>query len=511
VALVAELPGQLLGRWTVSESPETLRVLVSGYHSWSEAELQPLLSVQPRPLLWSRVQQAHDPEFPPSGEAGVWRSHTMTALVRPDGGGWVGTASDARRSFVRWQTEAVPGGVMVQAWADGEGDVTADWQAVPDVAAALERGAAALGIRMGARHGAPLRVWCSWYAYGQRVTAQALLNEARAIREAALPIEVFQIDDGFQAEVGDWFELRPRFGLPLPALARELRALDFTPGLWLAPLLVSPNSRLARQHPEWLLADERAQPALYGDNWGGPYHALDASRTDVLAWLERLGAAAREWDYPYLKLDFLFAGALPGVRSDPQVTRAGSYRDAIEALRAGAGPDAYLLGCGAPLAASVGVMDAMRTGPDVAPRWDDALRRTTLRDRSGPATRNAVQTCLARWYLRHWYTPDPDPVLVRRVQSLLTGEQRAVLAGLLDTVGGVRSFSDPMKLLDEAALAELRQVLEPSAPDQALLLDLQHSGGTVSRFRRRIYEHLDFPNSDFAPLTRPTATLEEFR
>ena len=46
-----------------------------------------------------------------------------------------------------------------------------------------------------------------------------------------------------------------------------------------------------------------------------------------------------------------------------------AYREGLEVIRDAAG-DAYLLGCGAPILPSVGLLDAMRVSPDTAPEWE---------------------------------------------------------------------------------------------------------------------------------------------
>ena len=56
-------------------------------------------------------------------------------------------------------------------------------------------------------------------------------------------------------------------------------------------------------------------------------------------------------------------------RAPPISVRAG-----FEAVRRGAGDDTFLLGCGAPLGPTIGVVDGMRIGPDVAPWWGAARR-----------------------------------------------------------------------------------------------------------------------------------------
>lgn len=477
--------------WTLAVSPDTLRVLVNGYQSWSEAELRPLKDLQARPLLRWMQEQGHDPAFLPSGQAGVWRSHTLIALIRPDGGGWVGCAEDATSTFTHWEARADGAQVRVTCQQEGPA-VPVAWEATPDVIGTLERLAARLGRAMQARTPAPLRVWCSWYAYSREVTLQAVLENARLAHELALPFDVFQLDDGFQAELGDWTEPAAHFGGHARELPARLHELDLQAGLWLAPFLVSPGSRLFAQHPEWTLRGEDGAPLLAGNNWGGPYHVLDTTRPEVLAWLRELAATVRGWGYRYLKLDFLYGAALPGLRHDRSLSRAQAYRMGLQALREGAGQDSFLLGCGAPLASSIGLVDAMRSGPDVAPFWDEPARRVWLSDGTGPSTRGGLHTALSRWYQHVWYQPDPDALIARRELSLLTDSERGALLGLLDVIGGLRASSDPLGLLDPASLELLRAGLRPSTPDRPQTLT-QSLGHAVTHFQRGRFNLLDAP------------------
>ena len=380
-------------RWTLDIHPAALRVLTSGYQSWSEAELRPLTDTQTRASLEWMIQQGQDPAFPPSGEAGVWRSHSVIALIRPDGGGWVGAQLEATQTFAHWEARAAGEQVSVTCTLEGP-PVDVAWEETGDVIAALERLSAELGVRMQARTPPPLRVWCSWYSYYRSVTLENMLENARLARQHDLPFDVFQLDDGFQADLGDWFDASETFGGHARDLPAELKKLGFRAGLWLAPFLVGPQSRLFAQHQNWLLKDEGGSPLLFGHNWGGQYAALDTTNSEVLTWLRELSATCREWGYDYLKLDFLYAAAQPGVRYDSSISRAGAYRMGLQALRDGLGEDGFLLSCGAPLAGSTGLVDAMRTGPDTAPYWDDEARRVLLGDGSVPCARNALHTAL---------------------------------------------------------------------------------------------------------------------
>ncbi|AKH15933.1 glycoside hydrolase family 36 protein [Deinococcus soli (ex Cha et al. 2016)] len=478
-----------MNKWIVDEAPQDLRVLTSGFQSWSEAELRPLTDVQPRPGQGWRVEQGHDPGFPPSGEAGVWRSHTVLALVRADGSGWVGSVGDATRTFAQWEARAGTEGVTVTCTLEGP-DVPVTWEETGDVIATLETRAAELGAAMGARTPAPVRVWCSWYSYYREVTLEAMLENARLAREHRLDFDVFQLDDGFQTFLGDWEDPSTHFGGHARELPARLAELGLTAGLWLAPFLVQPQSRLFRDHPEWLLRGEDGQPLAFGNNWGGPYHALDTTHPGALAWIRELGRTVRGWGYTYLKIDFLYGATQPGVRHDPSVGRAEAYRMGLQAFRDGVGEDAFILACGAPLAQSIGLVDAMRTGPDVAPLWDEESRRVWLGDATGPSARNALHTALSRWYQHAWYQPDPDVAICRRELSLLSATEREAIAGMLDVIGGLRASSDPISLLDEEGRALLRQCLTVSTPDRPVTLAASH-GDAVTHFTRGTFNLTD--------------------
>ncbi|WP_424949640.1 glycoside hydrolase family 36 protein [Deinococcus sp.] len=477
--------------WTLALDPGQTRVLINGFQSWSEAEVQPLTAAQARPTFVWMQEHGHDPAFLPSGQAGVWRSHTLIALVRPDGGGFVGHSLDESRSYAHWEARAEGGQVALTLTVEGPA-IPLVFTETGDVIGAVEELSAQLARNMAARTPPPLRVWCSWYSYYRTVTLGHMLGNAQLSRDHALPFDVFQLDDGFQADLGDWTLPAPSFGGHARDLPAALGALGYQAGLWLAPFLAGPDSELFRAHPDWMLKGQDGLPLLIGNNWGGPYHGLDTTHPAVLDWLRELAREVVGWGYSYLKLDFLFAGALPGARHDPGKTRAEAYRMGLAALREGAGSETFLLLCGAPLASSIGYADAMRTGPDVSPIWDDDSRRVWLHDATGPAARNALHTALSRWYQHAWYQPDPDVMIARDALTLLSRTERHTLTGLLDVVGGLRASSDPIDMLDEGGLTLLRRALEISTPDRPTTLATSF-GGAVTHYRRGTFNLTDAP------------------
>ena len=97
--------------------------------------------------------------------------------------------------------------------ADGE-VTSAVLDAGADLEAALARWADGFAAAAGV---GPLRppptAWCSWYHYFERVTQDDIEENLRAIDDLGLDIDVVQIDDGYQAEIGDWLLLSDRFAV----------------------------------------------------------------------------------------------------------------------------------------------------------------------------------------------------------------------------------------------------------------------------------------------------------
>ena len=97
-------------------------------------------------------------------------------------------------------------------------------------------------------------------------------------------------------------------------MAERIRATGRRAGLWLAPLIAHASSQLADDRPELLLRSADGEPVVSGINWGGPYFSLDPTADATKDFLAELIGTVRWWGYNYLKLDFLYGAAFPGVR-----------------------------------------------------------------------------------------------------------------------------------------------------------------------------------------------------
>jgi alpha-galactosidase len=327
----------------------------------------------------------------------------------------------------------------------------------PRIDTALARWADAFAVALDVP---PIRpapvVWCSWYHYYASVTEADVDENLRVMDELDIPVDVVQVDDGWQRAIGDW--LPPTRFADVPLMSQRIRATGRRVGLWLAPFLAGSESDLYQQHPEWVLRDAAGTPVNAGYVWEQDIFGLDLTRPDVLGYLADVFGALRDSGVDYFKIDFLFAGSLAGRRHD-DVPALVAYRNGLRVIREQIG-DAYLVGCGAPLLASVGLVDAMRVSPDTGPSW-----KSTEHDLAEAGGLSSVLTGAGRaWQHGRFWINDPDCLIVRpRV------ERRAELAAHIERFGGLRASSDRLLDLDDWGLATTRRLL--STPPGARFVD----------------------------------------
>ncbi len=352
------------------------------------------------------------------------------------------------------------------------------------------RWADAIGRHMDARVGAGYqRGWCSWYHYFHAITEDTLRANIKSLESmrADFPIDIIQLDDGFQSALGDWDTTNSKFPSGLKKIAAEIHAAGFKAGIWTAPFLAARDSRVMKQHPDWFIVHEQTGEPMragHNPNWTASEdayaYALDPSNPSVRAHLERLFAKlTHEFGYSYLKLDFLYAAAADGRRHNPNLTRGETLRRGLEAIRAGSGNDAFILGCGCPIGQAIGIVDGMRVGPDVSPFWG-----STASGAGDPSTVYALDAIIARSFMhRKLWLNDPDCLMLRARETRLTADERAALAATIAASGGMLLISDDMALLEKEAgqlfrtVAEISQEIDSdSAREPVLALDLMSTG-----------------------------------
>ncbi len=270
--------------------------------------------------------------------------------------------------------------------------------------------------------------WSTWYQYFLDLKWEDVIKNLELSKEIDMPYEVFQIDDAYEKEIGDWLITKKGFP-PIGEMAKTIEDHGYIPGIWTAPLSIGERSSVYSEHKDWLVKEAGSPKKAYY-NWEEDIYALDITNNDAKNWLFSLFSELKRAGYEYFKIDFMFAGALPGERK-LHITPIQAYREALKVIRDAVG-DSFVLGCGAPLLSSIGFVDGMRIGPDAAPSWG-------RKEKPGDLDAYwALKDAITRWFMhKKWWLNDPDCLILREEDTALTPSQRelyAVISGILDNM-----------------------------------------------------------------------------
>lgn len=305
--------------------------------------------------------------------------------------------------------------------------------------------------------------WCSWYHYYTKIDDQIIRANLNRAVEMNLGLDVFQIDDGYQRNIGDWTPRLDRFPDGMQGLAAEIKKRGMIPGIWLAPFICRPDSDLMRNYPEIVLHKNRKPVrALYNPLWGGWTYSLDVTHPRFEEWLASvIHRYVNDWGYEYLKLDFLFAAAFRGDHHDPRTSGAVRVDRGLRLIRRVAGKKTILVGCGCPLLPGMGVVDIQRIGMDVNEVWGPPLLGRLLRDRNFPTARGAMMNSINRSMLhRRFWNNDPDCLLFRHEKTSLSSRQIMLMASVVCLSGGMMFVSDDLALVEGEGRETLTKALD---------------------------------------------------
>ncbi len=419
-----------------------------GWQSWSPTGTYPAQATSPRPPSRERQITGFRPDKEPPRTG--FQGEGLLAVRHRDGGPLrIWEAPEPWREVPSIRAVVRDGRLVVAA----DGSVRESRVDAPSMAAGLAR----WSDRVAQERALPTPpslppLWCSWYRYFGAVTASDVLDNVAAAADLQVPVEIVQIDDGYENAVGDWLSPSPRFGRSLADVALAIRSTGRRTGIWIAPLLVAEHSALLRQRPSWMVRGAEA-----GRNWDQLPSVLDVTHPDAKEGLLDVFGQLRGWGFDYFKLDFLYAGAVPGRRRE-DCSPLDAYCLALQLIRRAVGPAATLLACGAPILPSIGLVDAMRVGADIA------LHHAPLdgTDLSAPSQRGATLAVRERAFLhgRFWVN-DPDCLLMRPQM-----ERRREWADTVERWGGLRGSGDGLSGLDGWGLEATRRLLvaSPVAP-----------------------------------------------
>ena len=356
--------------------------------------------------------------------------------------------------------------------ADGDGKVRSEPVYLAFAESAGE-GLSALTAEMGAamKGGAPVPArppggWFSWNEHFAEIDEALVQANADVVAEKLAPagMKLLEIDDGWEAAWGDW-QAGPTFPSGMPAIASYITGKGLVAGVWLAPFLVDVTSTVGMTtDPSLFVQGPDGKPLVHKPSGSmKEYYVLDGTSDASMALVTDAIEALKAAGFSYFKLDFLYAGALPGGRSVAGVTANQALAAGLGKLRVAAGKDAVLNACGAPILPVLGWADSLRVGTDTA------FAGVKL---NWPAITYSARSLAARAHLFPLVWPDADQAQLRLPY---TAEEASVAAAVAALAGPAYSLGDDLTTLDPARLAlgldpALLDIASAAAPGAAVNL-----------------------------------------
>lgn len=278
--------------------------------------------------------------------------------------------------------------------------------------------------------------YTTWYNYYGNITEDIVRRDLKALSDFGERVDIFQIDDGYQAAIGDWLITdKKKFPSGMKAVADAIHSNNMKAGLWLAPFGAVKSSRVFNEHPDWIIRDENGEPYVAGANWGR-FYALDIYNEGAREYIRHFfDVVLNDWGYDMVKLDFLYAACMLPIHNK---TRGEIMCDAMDLIRECCG-DKLVLGCGVPLMPAFGKVDFCRIGADAGLDW----KRHLYINREAVSTCHTVNNSIFRRHLDgRAFMNDPDVFLLRESNMHMSFKQRKLLAKINGLFGSLLFTSD---------------------------------------------------------------------
>ncbi len=321
--------------------------------------------------------------------------------------------------------------------------------------------------------------WESWYNHYAAIDEDIITKDIDELaktenREKFRMDEnfVFQIDDGWEQNLGDWDYDTQKFKGGMKSLTQKIDSSNMVPGLWIAPFIIDARSKTALEHPDWILKNMSQRKIAAGWNplWGehGNFYCLDLSMPEVIEHIDRfMEKIINEWGFRYIKLDFLYAGLIFGIFKNGGAAYEW-YEKALSVLTKRQtnkdGKAVTYLGCGVPFEPSFRYLPLSRIGCDTREHWENKPAKIINMNGRNAAYLNLKDTYGHAMWDRTLFINDPDVIFYRTEKCTLTRDEKILIATSAAIFGSQIMFSDDpgeLNSTDELNLiAEVNAILE---------------------------------------------------
>jgi len=269
----------------------------------------------------------------------------------------------------------------------------------------------------------PRYMWCSWYEHESRYNIENLNDLIAGLKtvKPALPIQCIQIDDGY-CTLGDWLINSDKFPQGLEHMFKTITNAGYQAGIWVGAFMVSGNSKLFKEHSDWMIKSLDGTIHVEWDKGEGPEnktYVLDTSHPDAMNYIRQVFRQFKKWGVSYYKTDFMDWGLKDSTlykRHTPGKTSVEYFIDTMKTIREEIGQDSFWLACISPYTPFIGFADAMRISNDV---WSF---------NKGSAGNLIEESTAGAYFNNILWMNDPDTLFLRHYNSEFNDAERMSLA-----------------------------------------------------------------------------------
>ena len=256
--------------------------------------------VHPREIFFTgRVEDAAILQMNPrTGEGFVVMNEAPGWMKRTEMNGW------GRSVRAMYDTDIFPFERRVEpgeTWTSAKSSISFFLENRPatDSRRVMPRYTSQVQMRKGAAYQPPW-VYNTWEPFLRGINNRTAMDLIKVAGRMGL--DIFTIDDGWQAEYGENDINLKAFPGGLDEIRRAVEGEKMRLGLWTPLAAISTKTKVYREHPEWVCRDENGQPKLSGTMAGqSAVMCLASGYREVAA--RRISDLISRYNLAYVKID----------------------------------------------------------------------------------------------------------------------------------------------------------------------------------------------------------------
>jgi alpha-galactosidase len=265
-----------------------------------EEVLRAFYGVQPREIFFTgRVEDAAILQMNPQTQEGfILMNEAPGWMKRTEMDGW------GRSVSVMFDTDIFPFERRVapgETWTSAKSSIAFFLEDRPATESrrVMPRYTSQVLMRKGASYQPPW-IYNTWEPFQRGINSSIAMELIRTAGRMGL--DIFTIDDGWQAEYGENEINLQAFPRGLDEIRRAVAKEKMRLGLWVPLAAISTRSKVYREHPEWVCRDENGRPKLSRTMAGeSAVMCLASPYREVAA--RRISDLISRYDLAYVKID----------------------------------------------------------------------------------------------------------------------------------------------------------------------------------------------------------------